>query len=508
MKKYLILSLSLALVSCSDYLDINESPNSPTIDKITPNLALAAAQSQTYRMISGDNQNFETSIRSESANQFGNIMMNSWAGNVRNTTNPYSSEYRSIMTSSFYNSIWDYGYRNIANFQNIIDFDSNDYDNHKAIAMILKTFYMQTIVDLYGDCPYSEAFKGQDNIYPSYDDDKAIYRSLYDQLDSALALIASANSSDAVVGGEDVMLGGNMTSWIRFANSIKLRLLVRQSSLTDSDSVTYIQNKLTDLIAANNFIVSSVTLNPGYSAGNANQQNPFYGAYGYDISGNATSNRNLIVASKHAATKLNTPVDPRRAKLFTLVSGSVVGTEQGEDSSTAPVNSSLLGTAYIPTVTATGSAMSSYVMTLAEVKFLLAEMAVRYPAIMASFNAQTLFNEGIAASFSQLGNTNAEYTTYLAAIDGQAGRGWSASTNKVECILYQKWVALMHVNAHESWFDYVRTGFPVTPLALTNSGVGKPNRLLYPASEYITNSQNVPQQSSASAFNSAPFWKP
>lgn len=66
----------------------------------------------------------------------------------------------------------------------------------------------------------------------------------------------------------------------------------------------------------------------------------------------------------------------------------------------------------------------------------------------------------------------------------------------------------MHINAHESWFDYVRTGFPVTPLALTNSGVGKPNRLLYPASEYITNSQNVPQQSSASAFNSAPFWKP
>lgn len=82
MKKYLVLSLSLALFSCSDYLDINESPNSASIDDITPNLALAAAQSQTYRMISGDNQNFETSIRSESANQLGNLMMNSWAGNV------------------------------------------------------------------------------------------------------------------------------------------------------------------------------------------------------------------------------------------------------------------------------------------------------------------------------------------------------------------------------------------------------------------------------------------
>lgn len=508
MKKYLVLSLSLALFSCSDYLDINESPNSASIDDITPNLALAAAQSQTYRMISGDNQNFETSIRSESANQLGNLMMNSWAGNVRNTTNPYSNEYRSIMTSSFYNSIWDYGYRNIANFQNIINYNSQNYDNHKAIAMILKSFYMQLIVDLYGDCPYSQAFLGQDNIYPSYDDDKAIYRALYEQLDLAISLINSANSSDATVGAEDVMLGGNMVNWVRFANSIKLRLLVRQSGLTDSDSVTYVQNKLTDLVNSNNFITSSITLNPGYSNSNANQQNPFYGAYGYDIAGNATSNRNLVVASKNAATKLNTPVDPRRAKLFTLVSGSVVGTEQGEDSSTAPVSSSLLGSVYIPTATATGSALVSYVMTLSELKFLLAEMTVRYPSIMASYNAQTLFNEGVSASFSQLGNTTSEYTTYIAAIDSQPGRGWTATSDKIECILYQKWVALMHVNAQESWIDYVRTGYPVTPPALTNGGVGKPKRLLYPASEYIANSQNVPQQSSSTAFSSAPFWKP
>lgn len=166
MKKIVLSIIAVSLFSCDNYLDVNQSPNSPSIDDITPSLALRAAQSQTYRMISGDNRNFETSVRSESANQLGNIMMNSWAGNVRGFTNPYSSEYRSIITSTFYDNIWNYGYRNIANFQNIIDYNSNNYDNHKAIAMILKSFYMQIIVDLYGDCPYREALKGQDLLYP------------------------------------------------------------------------------------------------------------------------------------------------------------------------------------------------------------------------------------------------------------------------------------------------------------------------------------------------------
>lgn len=517
MKKIVLSIIALSLFSCDNYLDVNQSPNSPSIDDITPSLALRAAQSQTYRMISGDNRNFETSIRSESANQLGNIMMNSWAGNVRGFTNPYSSEYRSIITSTFYDNIWNYGYRNIANFQNIIDYSSNNYDNHKAIAMILKSFYMQIIVDLYGDCPYREAFKGQDLLYPKYDDDKQIYRDLYTQLEDAITLIENADSGDASVGSDDCMYAGNMQSWIRFANTVKLKLLVRQSAMTDTETVTYVTTKLTQLAADNNFIVNDVTLNPGYSLTSNDQQNPFYGAYGYNISAQALTSRTLVVASKHVANKLNVPADPRRDKLFTLVGTSVVGTEQGEDSSTAPLNSSLLGSAYIPAppvgathaqilaaVTA-GSTANSIVMTLAESKFLLAEMAVRYPSVMSSFNAQALFEEGIQASFTSLGAGSA--TSYITAINATTdGRSWTGTANKIEPIMYQKWIATMHINAQESWIDYVRTGFPVTPLAITNGGVGKPKRLLYPFSEYVANSQNVPTQQTSAAFATGPFW--
>ncbi len=516
MKKNILYLFSAGIMllasSCSDYLDVNKSPNNPDVNLIPPSKRLSAAQTQTFRAISGDNQNFETSIRSQSMNQLGNLLMNSWAGNVNNTTNPYSDEYRSIVTSSFYSSIWDWTFVNVANFDLIANFNSEDFDNHKAIAKILKSFYVQYLVDLYGDIPYTEAFKGQAELTPAYDDDKQVYRDLVTNLDEAIALIANADANDAVVGGEDVMMAGNMNRWVRMANTIKLRLLIRQSGLADADTQTYIQEQLT-LLQGAEYVISDVTINPGYSKSTNNNQSPFYGQYGYDVAGNAKTSRNLITASAHAAEQLNTTADPRRNRLWVTspaTSGPVVGIVQGEDSDAAPDNPSFLGPAIIPVPvgsppdSSVGSSMNGYVMTLSEVKFLLSEAALKYPAQFAGYDARTLWEEGVTASFVRLGAGSS--VAYLANINGFAGKGWDASANKVEAIMYQKWVALMSVNAHESWIDYVRTGFPVTPDAITNGGVGKPNRLLYPTSEYVANSANVPNQVTADAFSSGPFW--
>ncbi|HEX8562543.1 MAG TPA: SusD/RagB family nutrient-binding outer membrane lipoprotein [Flavobacterium sp.] len=505
-------SIMLLATSCSDFLDVNDSPNNPQASQIPPERTLSAAQTQAFRVISGDNQNFETSVRSSSLNQLGNLMMNSWAGNSNSVTNPYSDEYRSIITSSFYDNIWDWNYRSIGNFQLIIDYNSETYDNHKAIARIMKSFYMQYIVDLYGDAPYSEAWQGLDNPSPAYDDDKQIYRDLYTNLDEAISLIENADAADMTVGAEDAMLGGDMNEWIRFANTIKLRLLIRQSGLTDAETVTYINERLTEL-QDEEFITRDITINPGYSASSLVNQNPFYGAYGYNIQGTATSSRNLVTASAHAADELNTTNDPRRSRLWTVPTsgaqaGMVIGIEQGEDAEEAPDNPSFLGPAIIPVPVGTnvsvGSSMNGYVMTLSEARFLMSEAAVRYPAHFAGYDARELWEEGIAASFTRLGATG--LADYLTNINGFEGRGWDATADKVEAIMYQKWVALMSVNAHESWIDYNRTGYPETPLALTNNGAGRPLRLMYPTSEYVANAANVPTQTSADVFATGPFW--
>ena len=503
-------SIMLLASSCSDYLDVNTSPNTPSLDQIPPNQRLSAAQTMTFRVITGDNQNFETSVRSNNLNQLGNIMMNSWAGNSNNTTNPFSDEYRGQITSAFYDDIWNWTYRGVANFQLIIDYDDPNFDNHKAIAKILKSFYMQYIVDLYGDVPYSEAFLGQAALYPAYDDDEQIYRDLYANLDEALALIAGADAADRTVGGDDAMMGGDMDSWVRFANTIKLRLLIRQSGVASAE--TYINEKLTELQGAA-YITDDVTINPGYSTATTLSQNPFYGWYGYTNAGIATTNRNLITASEHAATELNDTADPRRSRLWTVTGGNVVGIEQGADSEEAPDNPSFLGPAIVPVPVGTppssavGSAMDGYLMTLSEAKFLLSEAALKYPAHFGGYDARALWEEGVTASFTRLGAGGA--ATYLAGINTVPGKGWDASSGiegKVEAIMYQKWVALMSVNAHESWIDYNRTGYPETPLPITNAGAGRPKRLMYPTSEYTANSANVPSQTADDVFATGPFW--
>lgn len=510
MKRNKIFLFAIAIAgifsSCSDYLDINESPNNPQYEDVPPTLTLSGAQTQTFRSITGDNQNFESSVRTDNFNQLGNLMMNSWAGNVNSVTNPYSDEYRSIITSSFYGKAWDWTYRNVANFQKITEYESADFDNHKGIAKILKSFYMQYMVDLYGDVPYSEAFKGQANLYPTYDDDKEVYKGLINELNEGIALIEGADGNDATVGTEDAMLSGDMEEWIRFANTIKLRILVRESAVTDADVVAFRNQELANLAGAE-FITRDITINPGYRAATTTTQNPFYGAYGYNVAGAATSNRNLVVASEHAANVLNDTNDPRRSRLFTVVSGNVIGIRQGDDAALAPDNPSLLGPAIVPVPVnsnaTVGSSMNGYVMTLSEAKFVMAEATLRFPQFT-GYNGKTLFEEGIESSFIRLGATG--YASYMTSISALSGFSWDASANKIEAIMTQKWIALMNVHAVESWIDYNRTKFPVTPLAETNAGVGKPKRLMYPASEYVGNGANVPAQTSATVFATGPFW--
>lgn len=503
--------------SCENYLDVNDTPNSPLYKNIEPNLSLSAALSQSYRLISGDNRNVErSSVGGESLNQLGNLMLNSWAGNVNSFTGVFPNEYGSIMTASFYDNLWDYGYTNIANFQKIIDFPSSDFDNHKAIAKIMKSFYMQSIVDLYGDCPYTDAFQGGNLTTPTYEDDLLIYRKLYIELDEAISLINNSNSNDKVVGSEDCVMSGTMSRWEQFANTIKLRLIIRQSLSTNPDVIAYVNTKasLLGALPATNFLQADVIINPGYNKSNNDKQNPFYGRYGYNIAGAETIQRSLITPSKHVASVLNGTNDTRRSRLFTVTSNNVVGIEQGALSGgTTPTNPGRLGPAIIPVPVASdpavGSALNGFIMTLSEVNFLISEASLRFPAF-SGFNAKSYFDNAVIASFVRLsvGTTSALSTTaantYLGSVLNTEGFGWN-STNKYKAIMTQKWIALMSVNAGESWFDYVRTGFPITPNALGNT-FGKPKRLLYPTSETVTNSANVPKQTASSAFATGPFW--
>jgi hypothetical protein len=543
--KFLVPILALAFLSCDQYLDVNDSPNQLTFDKATPSKLLPGAQVSTYRVQVG------------SMNQLGNVFMNSWTRNVQSFGNGFDKELQLNLDNGFYASIWDGLFRELKNYQAIIDYPNPDgtYDNYVAAAKICKSFYTQYLVDLYGNVPYSEAWKGNANVTPKYDDDYAIYQSLITQLEEARNLIANAPANVEDIAPYDVMLQGDMTKWTEFANTVQLRLCLRMSECTGAKA-TYRDSKLA-AIAAGPFLSGNVSINPGFSGATADNLTPMISNYFYNTDQSNVQNRTFIAMSGHAWKSLqsyattNYPTagsqeiiagsgvnypnltDPRSARIFTGgIQGGAVGprraVNQGSSSvdvagptTAIPGPPSRLGAlghinpydqAGIFAGTAAGYpedffGVDGFIMTLSESCFLQAEAAVRYPSLFSG--GQTLFEQGITDSFLF---RNATIGTYIASINARPNFGWAGTnTQKLHAIMYQKWIALMGVNGIESYIDYTRTGFPLTPLSSNATQTRKPYRLVYPVSEYVANSANVPSMSPTDPFalnTLTPFWVP
>jgi hypothetical protein len=492
MKKIKFILTSFVLVSFISCTLDNENPNRIHQEDIRPDQILPGAMVSTY------------AVQAVTMNVLGNRMMQNWYGNINDVTGLDSSpEFTLNIDNSFYTGIWDGTYRGVNNFHQILNYDSEDFDNHKAIAYIMEAYYMQYIVDLYGNAPYSDAFKGSDQIAPAYDDDAVIYLNLIENINKAFDLIDNADSNDKAVASEDVMYAGDMAAWKNFGNLLKIRLLLRQSNLTgtnpNGDSyATYIQNEFNAIAAMGIPTATAATINPGYNTSNASQQNPNYNIF-YGTTGNATQYYNQTTASGYIADFLNGNVngvvDPRRAQLYVLQGGQVVAAYQGENTGYDSVTLSKIK-ALFPTAASDGLVMSS-----AEAWFLLAEA---YDKNYLTGDAEAAFTAGITASFTFLGSSNV--TTYLSNIDAVPGLGWNGG-NHLEAIMTQKWLAVNGVNPIESFIDYTRTGYPDIPLATTALYPNRPYRLSYPLSEFVANSANVPSLSQAQLFVEGPFWK-
>lgn len=107
--------------------------------------------------------------------------------------------------------------------------------NYESIARIWRAYMFQYITDCYGDVPYSEAFK---STAPKYDSQEFIYKDLINQLQVAVAtLSANKNSGYASLGSADVLFNGDLDKWIKFGNSMILRLAMQCSNVA-ADAIT------------------------------------------------------------------------------------------------------------------------------------------------------------------------------------------------------------------------------------------------------------------------------
>lgn len=517
MKKiFLIAGAVFSIYSCSR-LDDNMSPNAVPDGNVPARQKLAAAETSTFDAQTGD------------LIELSNFWMNTTAGNNYQWANVYPNESSLNLNSAFRNQLWNNTYLSVANLQAIIDGSSaKSLPLHVAIAKILKANYLHYIVDFYSDAPYFDAFKQQSNLAPKYDKGEAIYMDLIKGINEAIDAIDNTpvNNDNQVKASEDVIFGGTaqIAKWRQFANSIKLRMLLRMSNATDGTVKSFVTSELVKLNSdkvpfATRFVTYNVTINPGYNAGSNQGLNPFFRRYGaVDVSGTDNDTYTQIRVSEHYAKLINGDaskptvgiVDPRGVKQFIAIDGELVGTPQGNGKIAGASQddfSALGGNLNRSASNALGGLDNGYLMLASEGNFLLAEAAIVYPQYFS--NGKTYFEQGIRDSFTFWGLTSAQAATYITAINGNTHLGWDAAGNKLEPLQYQRLFALANYRPMETYLNYIKTGFPETPLASNAQQPRKPYRLIYPVSEYTGNSSNVPNISAADCFTknqTTPFW--
>ena len=124
-----------------------------------------------------------------------------------------------------------YDYTSVIKFVNaaIIDVNKKGLKSHEGIFRIFQSLLWSTLSDLYGDIYYTEGLRGQDAIlFPKFDDQQNIYPALIQNLKDAVKLINEG--TEVVDNSYDVMYAGNKARWVKLANSLQLRLMMRQSN--------------------------------------------------------------------------------------------------------------------------------------------------------------------------------------------------------------------------------------------------------------------------------------
>lgn len=519
-------TLAVAASGCKSFIDINQNPNSPT--SVTPNFILAQALARTAAGYTGANPSFNT---------YGSFVADYWSKS--GVVNGYNEERTYNYSNSYYAGLWQNTYDNLQDYQLIQMNGGTDYPNHASIARIMKVYNFLLLVDEYGDIPYTNALQGLGNLTPKYDKAQDIYKDFIVQLDGAISDINKAGAATVTnpVGAEDIVFAGNMTKWKQFANSLKLRILMRQSQTNDAALTTYVKTQLGTLQgAADGFITADVVAQPNY-AQSGGQQNPFYDRYGATSAGQQATERLYQLPTNFILAQYQNNNDPRVSQLYQLgkrvTAGSkdsvfYVGANLGDP--TYPLFASagklvgsrfLLGGGLLKGLTA-----PTALMLLSEHLFSKAEAETRTLFTGGDDAAATDFNNGILASFvyfyrpasavpaalpADPANSTvagvAQYNTYINA-NTNATDATKSNPNvvykqapsdpvlgKQAVILLQKYLALNTVGSIEAWDDYRRAAQPkIMPSLESISPLPNklPARLIYPLSEVNTNAGNIP----------------
>lgn len=366
-----------------------------------------------------------------------------------------------------------------------------------ALATVVKVEAMHRVADTYGPIPYCNFGSGV--LQNNYDGLDEVYAKFFEELDEAIDVLTdfvNGNPSAKIMAPYDVVYEGDAEKWVRFANTLRLRLAMRVVAANETLARSEAQKSLDNPIG---FIT---TKNERASLKHAliNYYHPL------EEIRNFNAGEARMSASMDAY--LNGYQDPRRAAYFLPAAsdGQYHGVRLGIVTGYGAYNGDK-----ISNLNFDRTSSEIVWMTAAESHFLRAEAALRWGIGGA---AQSHYEAGITASFDETGA--GDPTSYIAStqppaaftdVVGANGQAQpSAITPKwddgasfdanLERIITQKWIA-MYPDGPEGWAEFRRTGFPKLFPVVTNNSGGTVNtekqvrRLPYPLSEYNNNAAGV-----------------
>jgi Starch-binding associating with outer membrane len=513
MKKSLILIFISGLLfgGCKKYLDVNQNVNQPTI--VTPSVVLSSALVGTGANLAQDYLNLPRWMAywSRSGN---------YVPDVQTETYAIPNNYTDFEWGNIYATLNRYNYiGTIANQQQL--------PFYLAVSKVMTAFHFGILVDIYNNVPYTDAFKVGTSVQPKYDDAQTIYNDLIVQIDSAILLFDSAKNYYATAAKVtlkaddqyDIMFGNGgasdagsasarMDKWVMFANTLELRLLVHQSEVPAQAGL--ISSQLAKiLLNGRGFIGAgqSASINPGYT-NSTGKINPFYANFNTVTA--ATTNVAYYRANTYAINFYGAVSDGREGGFY---SAPLAGNFDGDPASVSNASTGGVGPGVLK-----GPSQNQLILSDFESLFLQAE-ATQRGWLTGGPSAQTLYESGVTQSFVYVyqNGSNAVDTTVSGnpvtdaqsvLTSGAVNYDWTASTDKLQAIIVQKWAANNAIDWVESWTDYRRLGFPNLPISAAPTHVQPqiPVRYLYPQSEYNTNSANAPSLPANAQFTSKIFW--
>ncbi len=360
--------------------------------------------------------------------------------------------------------------------------DPQEKANKTAIIEILEVYSYQLLLDAFGNVPYTEALKGAANSRPKYDDAKTVYLDVLSRLSKAVTDL-SKDAGSAGFGSADVLYSSNISQWLQFGASLKLRFGLR---LADFDP-TLAATTVAEAVASGVFTDQSQSAIFHYT-GVAPYVNSYYTEY-------ILNNRKDFVPTSTLIDKMNGLNDPRRPVWFTLLDGNYVGiTYAKPDKYKLYSHFTAIPDPVYPVI----------IMDYVEVEFLLAE-AVERGMSGVTGTAADHYNTAIKESMLYWGVTEADADTYLAQTSVAYGTATGTWKQKIGD---QKWLALFD-RGNEAWAEWRRLDFPILtpPPGMVYGDI--PVRMPFPYNENKMNEVNYAAAATAIGGDNAStklFW--